>query len=338
MAWNGMARGLLLLVSAVLAQGKGGTITGTLTDPEGRAVIGAMVQVKRIPDGMIYRTESTSGGKFSIAQLTAGKYELSVPDVGFKFNRFVQKDPLTIEQGQTVRSDIRLTWGNLGSLGDDIYLEAHNKAAAKKLTGRAPRMSNGKPDLSGVWLGTTDSDPEKIETLPWVDAVMKEREENGFKELPSADCLPGEPVPSSPLPYKIVQTPSLIVQLYEYDPHYRQVYLDGRPHPKDLDPTWTGHSIGKWEGDTLVIDTVGFNDKAWLSNLMPHTDKLHVVERYTRPDLAHLNVDIMMDDPGAFKKPWHMHLVWELAPDEDIPETVCTENNHYYRELAGEKK
>jgi hypothetical protein len=334
MAWSGMASGLLVLVSVVLGQGKGATITGTLTDPDGRTVIGALVQAKRIPDGTIYKTESTTRGTFALT-LPPGKYELSVPDVGFKFNRFVQKD-VTLQQGQTLRSDVRLTWGNLGALGDDIYLEAHNKAAAKKLTGRAPRMPNGKPDLSGVWLGTTDTDPESIETLPWVDAAMKERVENGFRDLPSAECLPGEPVPSSPLPYKIVQTPSLIVQLYEYDPHYRQIFLDGRPHPKDLDPTWTGHSIGKWEGDTLVIDTVGFNDKAWLANMMPHTDQLHIIERYSRPDLAHLNVDIMLEDPGTFKKPWHMHLVWELAPDEEIPETICTENNHY-RELAGGK-
>jgi hypothetical protein len=97
-----------------------------------------------------------------------------------------------------------------------------------------------------------------------------------------------------------------------------------------------GHSIGKWEGDTLVIDTIGYNDKGWLSNNMPHTDKLHVVERYRRPDLGHLNIDITFEDPGTFVKPWHMHVVWELTPQEEVLEYVCTENNRF-RENVGSK-
>jgi hypothetical protein len=128
----------------------------------------------------------------------------------------------------------------------------------------------------------------------------------------------------------------MLVHLMEQDPHYRQVFLDGRPHPKDPDPTWMGHSIGKWEGDTLVIDTIGYNDRGWLSNNMPHTDKLHVVERYRRPDFGHLNIDITFEDPGLLTKPWHMHVVWELTPQEENLEYICTENNKF-RENVGSK-
>ncbi len=146
--------------------------------------------------------------------------------------------------------------------------------------------------------------------------------------MPSAYCLPGEIFPSAPLPYKIVQTPSLIVQLSEFVGGFRQIFLDGRKHPADPDPTWRGHSIGRWEGDTLVIDTIGVNDRSWLPAFLPHTEMLHVVERYSRPDLAHLNVDVSIEDPGTFTKPWQLHMVWTLAPGEEIGEAVC-ENNKY---------
>jgi hypothetical protein len=109
------------------------------------------------------------------------------------------------------------------------------------------------------------------------------------------------------------------------------VFLDGRAHPKDPDPTWMGHSIGKWEKDTLVIDTAGLNDKSWLLQgvWLPHTEMLHIVERYRRPDLAHLNIDLTLEDPGTFTKPVQRHLVWELSPGEEILENVCNENNKF---------
>lgn len=117
------------------------------------------------------------------------------------------------------------------------------------------------------------------------------------------------------------------------EPHFRQVFLDGREHPKDPDPTWQGHSIGKWEGDTLVIDTVGSNDKNWLPNALPHTEKLHTIERYRRRDFAHLTVDVTIDDPDTLTKPWQLHTTWTLAPGEEMIEGVC-ENNHYRNQPA----
>ena len=162
--------------------------------------------------------------------------------------------------------------------------------------------------------------------LPWAAALAKKWLEDGLREVPSGFCLPNGPLIDGPLLYRIVQTPTLFLTLTEDVAPVRQVFLDGRGHPKDLNPTWMGHSIGHWEGDTLVIDTVGMNDKSWLNNY-PHTEQLHLIEHYRRPDFAHLQVDIIIEDPGAFTKPWTIHSVWNLAPGEEIGEYICSENN-----------
>jgi hypothetical protein len=128
---------------------------------------------------------------------------------------------------------------------------------------------------------------------------------------------------------KFVQTPTEIVVLFEGSPPgFRQIFLDGRGHPKDLAPTWMGHSTGKWEGDTLVVDTVGFNDRAWIDfNRTPQTEKLHITERYRRLDRGHLDMVITIDDPGAYSRPWKMHRILTLATGEEIQEYICNENN-----------
>jgi hypothetical protein len=122
-------------------------------------------------------------------------------------------------------------------------------------------------------------------------------------------------------------------------PGYREFFLDGRGHPKDLDPTWTGHSVGKWEGDTLVVDTVGFNDKSWLGDLpstvMPHTEMLHLTTRFRRPDLGHLETEVTFDDPGTLTKPLKMKAVSDLAENEDVGEWICNENNQDVEHLVG---
>ena len=169
--------------------------------------------------------------------------------------------------------------------------------------------------------------------LPWAAALSKKWIENSFRDGPSGFCLPAGPLITGPLLYRIVQTPALLLTLMEDVVAVRQAFLDGRGHPKDLNPTWMGHSIGHWEGDVLVIDTVGMNDKSWL-NIYPHTEQLHLIERYHRTDLAHLQVDITIEDPGAFTKPWTIHSVWNLAPGEEIGEYVCTENNRDAQHLS----
>ena len=126
---------------------------------------------------------------------------------------------------------------------------------------------------------------------------------------------------------EIMQTPGRVVMLYEYDHFVREIYTDGRQHPKDLNSTWMGDSIGKWEGDTLVVDSVGFNDKTWLDNDgHPHTDELHVVERVHRTSHDTLTIDVTIDDPKAYTKPWGGHMIFELKPDWNLGEMVCEDN------------
>jgi hypothetical protein len=138
-------------------------------------------------------------------------------------------------------------------------------------------------------------------------------------------------------PYEIVQTPARLVMIFEDDiPSHRTVYLDGRQHPKDPNPNWMGHSVGHWEGDTLVVDTVGFNDKSWLDPQgHPHTEKMHVTERVRRPDLGHLEIEFTIEDPGAYAKPWLIKRVADLDPDDEIGEYVCTEGERDVVHMVG---
>jgi hypothetical protein len=199
--------------------------------------------------------------------------------------------------------------------------------------GPAPKMADGKPDLSGVWFSPRTIDPGKPVMLAWAEALTKQRNP---KDDPEAHCLPAGVPRMNPFPWKIVQTDKLLVLLFEGNIHsYRQVFLDGRRHPKDLDPTWYGDSIGTWDGDTLVVDTIGFNDKFWFDFAgHPHTEQLHVIERYHRRDLGNLDVDITIIDPGAYSEPWKIKRTSVLMNGE-IQEYICNENNQDEPHLVG---
>jgi hypothetical protein len=143
--------------------------------------------------------------------------------------------------------------------------------------------------------------------------------------------------PNLAIPSEVVQTPTLIVILDEGNVHsYRQLFLDGRGHPKNMDPLWMGDSIAKWDGDTLVVDTTGFNDKTWLTGQgVPHSEELHVIERYRRPDFGHLEVEITLEDPKAFTKPHTFKRGFILLPNWEIHEYVCNEFNVDKDHLVG---
>jgi carboxypeptidase family protein len=327
---------LVVTASAGIAQTARGVITGTVRDPGG-LVIGATVQARDQASGKMYSVITGRTGQFRLADLLPGSYEISVPQQGIRTQRYVKPD-VSVEAGKVVPLDISLGLINLGVVGDDnAYVAIRNKYA--NVTGRAPRMPDRRPDFSGVWNANVDPNPEPPAMLPWAVALMNQRLANGFRDMPGSRCLPFDATPSIPFLYRIVQTGSMFVQLFETEPHYRQAFLDGRSHPADPDPTWMGHSIGKWEKDMLVIDTAGFNDKSWLllgSDNLPHTDRLHMTERYRRPDLGHLTVDLTLEDPGTFMKPVERHMTWTLAPGEEILENICTENNKF-QENAGVK-
>ena len=319
----------LYLFSLGAAPALAGTIRGTLRDYDG-PVVNATVQARNVKTDALHETKSDESG-YTLNDVPAGTYEITVPPLGYRTDRFVKKD-VRVSSRQTLDLDIELTKGNLGVVGDDgAYLAMLNKYAG--IEGAAPRTASGKPDLGGVWLGNLDPDQTAPDLLPWAAKEFETRQANEQRDNPAAFCLP-VPIPITPTLYKFVQTESLLVQIIEDVPSVRQVFLDGRPHPKNLDPSWSGHSIGHWEGDTLVVETVGFNDLSWLINGAPHTDRMRVVERFRRPDLGHLKLDVTFDDPGAFKAPWDMHLIWTLAPGEEIVEYVCNENNDYKHNIA----
>jgi hypothetical protein len=203
------------------------------------------------------------------------------------------------------------------------------------VTGPAPHFADGTPDFSGAWMGGGSNSGdisrglkpgETLSMQPWAEKVFKSRL---AKDDPEANCLPFGIPRSAPYPWRLVQTPTHYFILFEGNIHsYRQIFMDGRKHPDDPDPTWYGHSIGHWEGETLVIDTVGFNDKFWFDNLgHPHTEKLHTIERFTRTDLGNVRIEVTIDDPGAYTKPFTTLGRARLMPGDELMEYICNEND-----------
>jgi hypothetical protein len=197
--------------------------------------------------------------------------------------------------------------------------------------GPTPRAADGKPNLSGVWLSGNYNFANMggpLPLQPWAQKVMEERQATQGRDDPEAKCLPAGVPRITPYPFKIVQSPEVIVMLFEGNVHSFRQFLMNRAHDRDLDPSWMGESTATWQGDTLVVDTVNFNDKTWLNGRgAPHTEKLHVTERYSRPDLGHLEVEITMEDPGAFTKPHTFKRTHALSATWEIHEYVCNEFN-----------
>jgi len=214
------------------------------------------------------------------------------------------------------------------------------------MTAPVQRFSDGKPDLSGVWSPDTLSyltylgaDGTPMPMRPWANAVFQHRQATKGKEDPDANCtLPGVPrIDSVPNPFKILQSPEEVVILYEAFTTFRQVFMDGRGLPEDPQPAWNGYSVGKWDGDSLVIETSGFNDLTWLDNAgTPHSDALHVTERYRRRDIGHLDIQITVDDPKTFLHPFTVTEHEHLLPDTTLLEFICSENNKDLKHLVGD--
>jgi hypothetical protein len=205
------------------------------------------------------------------------------------------------------------------------------------LSAPAPRLSSGKPDLSGLWvadnsrhLGNLAVELKEVPFQPWAEKLYNERRSNLGKDDPEARCMPqGVPkVNTLPYPFKIFNLPGEVVILYEMYYLHRQIFTDGRQLPKEfLSPSWMGYSVGKWEGDDFVVETAGFNDQMWMdTNGHPHTDALHVTERFQRKDFGHMEVHVTIDDPKAYTKPWSAVIKQHLLPDTELLEFVCEKN------------
>jgi len=222
-------------------------------------------------------------------------------------------------------------------------LTASGQKAVPPKSASAPRTADGHVDFSGIWspdrnfIYDLNDALDKGTTLPlqpWAEKVARERPS---KDDPEAQCLPTGVPRQAPYPWRIVQTPTHAFFLFEGNIHsYRQIFLDGRKHPDDPDPTWYGHSIATWEGDTLVVDSVGFNDRFWFDFAgHPHTDKLHVVERYSRRDFDHLDYDTTVDDPCAYTKPFTLHGHSNYQHKDELMEYICNENNKDVSHIVG---
>jgi hypothetical protein len=209
------------------------------------------------------------------------------------------------------------------------------------LAAPAPRGVDGKPDLSGIWEPAAnkwirnlaaDLKEEDIPFQPWAKAVYDERAAGlHWREEPDANCLP-QGVPKilvAPAPWKIVQTPKYVVFVHEAFNLWRQVFMDGRELAvnEDTTPTWMGYSVGEWDGDALVVETRGFNGKVWLDQLgKPSTEALHVTEKFRRKDFGHMDIEITIDDPKAYTKPWTVTVSARLLPNAELMEFICLEN------------
>jgi len=222
------------------------------------------------------------------------------------------------------------------------------------LSAPAPRKPDGKPDLAGIWHGdrqnnkygpggsglATDFKPGEFPIQPWAEALTKERMTGArASEYPGANCLPsGIPIiePQPDFPLKIIQEPGLVVILYETYGVFRQIFLDDRTLPKDPNPTWLGYSVGRWDGDALVVETAGFNGKTWLDLAgHPSTDALHITERFQRRDFGHLDIQLTIDDAKAYTKPWTVTFWMQLLADTELLEYVCNENEKDLKHLPG---
>ena len=218
------------------------------------------------------------------------------------------------------------------------------------LSAPAPRTSDGKPDLSGLWRAANNLPCDGINRVctdlpvspqffdvavdlkqglpyqPWAKERMKNRRSKDDHYL---NCIvPGGPrMHLLPTMKKIVQTPTLLLILNEFDTNYRQIFMDGRPLPEDPNPTWNGYSIGKWEGDTLVAQSLGYRDDQELDAAgSPLTNSAKVTERFRRRSFGSLEIEVTVDDPKAYTRPFTVVMKQDLAPDTDLLDAPCTDN------------
>lgn len=223
------------------------------------------------------------------------------------------------------------------------------------LAAPAPRTTDGKPDLSGLWNKISpkyarniaaDLDPSAIQ--PWARALVEQRKENLDKNYMNVLCVPLGPGYTTAADatgaemVKIIQTPSLIIMLNP-DLTYRQIFLDGRKLEANPNPDWMGYSVGRWEGDTLVVESNGFNARTWLDHDgHPHTEGLRMTERYHRRNFGNLEVEVTFSDPAVYAKPFTVAVRAELAPDTELLEWVCNEEKgnveHWVGKASDETK
>ena len=231
------------------------------------------------------------------------------------------------------------------------------------LTAPAPRLPDGKPDLSGLWhvavrnpcnptvnrfTGCTEIGgsplalnlgaelPGGLPYQPWAAQIQKQRAADDSRDDPHVRCLPDNPPRHWGLPHlnKLVHTPKLLVVLYEVNAMYRQIFIDGRPLPEDPTPGWNGYSTARWEGDTLVVQTAGFRDQMWMDlRGSPMSDAAKMIERIRRPNYGTLEIEITIDDPKVYTRPFTVRMDQTIEPDTELIDEFCLENEKSYERM-----
>ncbi len=201
------------------------------------------------------------------------------------------------------------------------------------LSAPTPRAADGRPDFTGVWR-TDSSAQEPLKPQPWAEALVKRRMEDLRRDSPEALCLPG-PIANMGVG-QIVQTPGLLLMLYG-GTLYRQIFLDGRDLPKDPNPDWMGYSVGRWDDETLTVESIGFNDRTWLrGDGIPGSDNLHITERIRRADFGHLELRATYVDPNVLLAPWTVTTKFVLDDIQPL-EYVCNENERDRAHMVGKR-
>ncbi len=326
-----------LLSALAFAQSGKGTLSGKVLDPVGEPATLASVEAKNTQSGATLK-----GGYIRktalifIADLPAGSYDVTanMPAV----SGFNQKG-VAVTAAKTTTLDIRLRLSSqMSTLGEDTLHAIEDDKLHAPPTGPTPLTGEGKPDFSGVWWRPATVDPGKPEWTPWAQQVSRERTENNRLDSPgrAACCSPSNVMFTGSV-WQFVQSKDFLIWISDDDsPGFHQIYI-GRNHPRDPGPAWYGNSVAKWEGDTLVVDRVAFDERMFFDGAShPLSDKLHIVERYRRPDLGHLEMDVTMEDPKALAKPLHPETGQsQLAPKEEVFEFICPENNRDVPHLVG---
>src|SRR5579872_4668389 len=216
------------------------------------------------------------------------------------------------------------------------------------LTAPAPRMPDGKPDLSGLW--RPEPNPYNLSVIqnlkdegifrPAAEALFKQRVADFHRSDPITHCLPGGPLEiltaGGIAMYRVMQSPNMVGLLYERGIIYRQIFMDGRELPKDPNPTWMGYSVGHWDGDTLVVESAGFNDRTWLDRVgHPHSEDLRVTERFRRVDFGHIQFQITFNDPKMLTDPLTRSIMINFAADTETLESFCNDNERDTAHFVG---
>ncbi len=305
-----------------------GVISGEVRDPAGKLLINYPVRARLTGSESDARTFTDENGHYELSGLPEGYYQVSVNPLCC-YDSFEAKG-IAISSVSPVTLLIKLAPSSFldppSDAGPELSLEILRRRVLPP--DRMPRRPDGKPDLSGLWLWRAPLFPDKPVLTAAASEMMAKRKANDFVNSPTAACLPSPAwigFAQSVEINRFVQSDNILAILFEGAPGFRQVFLNGSAGAGGA--AWMGHSVGHWRGDTLVVETTGFNARGW-NWTYPRSEKMTMVEEHARISLSTIKTKLTITDPDMLQKPWVQEYSWELVPQEELLEYVC-ENNRY---------